>query len=974
MESDPVYNNDGEVSSGNDVPCTTLPSATSQASEKEPIDQCSYFKIFTDSGFFCHEKISKYTKIMDAYRECGVGKDLDHPRFVLAGSRSSGKSSLLENLTGIDVSTSACLGTRFPIEINLVHDSETRTRCTIVLGETELDKARCDLFEQEYQRNNPMTREEFRDMLQEASRILGVLDSQFAHDKLDLGCIEPSVKVSGHCLRIEMRGPMFPTLTFVDTPGLPQESPDVDSKSAGQVEELVTSLIKDPRTIIIAVMDATGKIENQNIFDLAEAVDPNGTRTIGVMTKCDLVDVKNAEKFQTVLSRGGSGGRQFQHGWYLVKTRSCDEVAMSEEEPIAKIGEISKMTLPGSRTWNMGGTSGLDSDHIGIAKLREGLVDVLCARLRANLSGLHREASELLPQKRRVLGHLGPDRSTLKEQREYLKNIVRGYQRPKTLCLDYSLRSNSVSPISLLQNLASLKKDGLRMRLQKEGSIRVFQTPTTEIDDASHNAAGETNYETSDNIYTWINCRYQAMKWSAIPGLVPPALVDQLFEAQTANWSVITSDFATQVQKLVVHAIGQCLDETCQSAQVADALKELIASEVTKKFENFRTFCDGLMENERDGLHELAGDEIFVKEVQNARTIRLVGAVARLETQSAINVPSDPEVPEVPKEDISTEPPTEEPSTSETKASLPSEPTTTEPPKSFRLPNPPFGSGISTPASFPSLSKGSEGKSIFASDATLQITSPFTLNLLKSPSTPVTKPQPKPVVETPTPVPWRGIIIPVKDIPAPKFGETSKLISPFSRPSPWRKVEQRDSTAVRKEEAPSTPSIVPPDKEAYTTPSTPSIVPEENQSPPTPLNLSAQSAVSPKTPAPSPSPTPSSLATLAKENLTNLKETLSDDRQIVYQIHDILKAYYNISLQSYADAVCKTGLSRKFVREVMDVFCEEWVDGLSDELVREVGMESMKEKRVRRELKEEVEKLEDVIGEVEKILEEGAQL
>lgn len=61
------------------------------------------------------------------------------------------------------------------------------------------------------------------------------------------------------------------------------------------VESMVQNYMKNPRRIMLAVVPANVDIATQEILEKAEDVDPEGTRTLGVLTKPDLVD-KGAEK------------------------------------------------------------------------------------------------------------------------------------------------------------------------------------------------------------------------------------------------------------------------------------------------------------------------------------------------------------------------------------------------------------------------------------------------------------------------------------------------------------------------------------------------------------------------------------------------------------------------------------------------------------------------------------------------------
>jgi hypothetical protein len=117
-------------------------------------------------------------------------------------------------------------------------------------------------------------------------------------------------------------------------------------------------------------------------------------------------------------------------------------------------------------------------------------------------------------------------------------------------------------------------------------------------------------------------------------------------------------------------------------------------------------------------------------------------------------------------------------------------------------------------------------------------------------------------------------------------------------------------------------------------------------------------------------PTFGSLLAFVTANKDRLKDVLTDDRQIVYEIHDILKAYYSTSVQHYTDSVCKDGLKDSFVKEVMDLFSNKFVDSLSDEEVSRIAAESVPDRKARRELKEDIQNLERAISESEAILRE----
>jgi dynamin GTPase len=57
-----------------------------------------------------------------------------------------------------------------------------------------------------------------------------------------------------------------------------------------QIREMVLEFIKPDNTIILAVSPANQDIANSDAIQIARLVDPEGNRTIGVITKLDLMD------------------------------------------------------------------------------------------------------------------------------------------------------------------------------------------------------------------------------------------------------------------------------------------------------------------------------------------------------------------------------------------------------------------------------------------------------------------------------------------------------------------------------------------------------------------------------------------------------------------------------------------------------------------------------------------------------------
>ena len=80
-------------------------------------------------------------------------------------------------------------------------------------------------------------------------------------------------------------------LTLIDLPGrIAITNEGQKSDSVQQIDEMIRSFITEENTIILAVIPANNDLANAEILKFVKQVDPHGHRTIGVLTKLDLMD------------------------------------------------------------------------------------------------------------------------------------------------------------------------------------------------------------------------------------------------------------------------------------------------------------------------------------------------------------------------------------------------------------------------------------------------------------------------------------------------------------------------------------------------------------------------------------------------------------------------------------------------------------------------------------------------------------
>lgn len=190
------------------------------------------------------------------------------PQLVVVGSQSAGKSSVLETIVGKDfLPRGQGIVTRRPLVLQLIHTAEPKeslpsTSYTEWGQFLHIDKKFTDFHE---------IRKEIE---QETFRVAG-----------------QNKGVSKLPISLRIYSPNVLDLTLVDLPGLTKiPVGDQPSDIERQIRNVVLDYISKPNSVILAVSPANVDLANSESLKLARSVDPQGRRTIGVLTKLDLMD------------------------------------------------------------------------------------------------------------------------------------------------------------------------------------------------------------------------------------------------------------------------------------------------------------------------------------------------------------------------------------------------------------------------------------------------------------------------------------------------------------------------------------------------------------------------------------------------------------------------------------------------------------------------------------------------------------
>ncbi len=150
------------------------------------------------------------------------------------------------------------------------------------------------------------------------------------------------------------------------------------------------------------------------VLKRAREVDPQGLRTLGVITKPDqLASGSDAEK--SFLSLARNEQVEFHLGWHVV--RNLDSSTHGQNRDTV---ETQFLTESNFRS--------LHAKNLGIAHLRQRLSEVLFDQIRAELPRLIKDIETGILSCRRDLEDLGPARVTLDDQKNFLVKLSGNFQ------------------------------------------------------------------------------------------------------------------------------------------------------------------------------------------------------------------------------------------------------------------------------------------------------------------------------------------------------------------------------------------------------------------------------------------------------------------------------------------------------------------------------------------------------------------
>ncbi|KAF9455948.1 P-loop containing nucleoside triphosphate hydrolase protein [Collybia nuda] len=289
-------------------------------------------------------------------RSLGAQADIDLPCIVVIGNQSAGKSSLLESISGITVPRDANLSTRAPFHYRMTSTSQPFSVQVHLRYEYDLQgQRRRELVDVPF--GPPLLERsavELRLRQAQTAILQNMTDSAEIDAFLETSALELPSKIKGNgVLRfsknivcVDVCGPNLANLSFFDLPGFIQVGP-----YKTLIEDLVRSYISG-NCIILMVLAMNGDFESHGAVEFVREVDPDGERTIGVLTKPDLADAGDHSTRDLWYSVLTGHIEPLKYGYYCTRQPTERERESQVTTEQARIQEMDffRNTLPYSST------------------------------------------------------------------------------------------------------------------------------------------------------------------------------------------------------------------------------------------------------------------------------------------------------------------------------------------------------------------------------------------------------------------------------------------------------------------------------------------------------------------------------------------------------------------------------------------------------------------------------------------------
>ncbi|GJQ10543.1 hypothetical protein GpartN1_g2828.t1 [Galdieria partita] len=339
--------------------------------------------------------IPAVNKLQDVFGQLGLDSPVDLPQIMVVGSQSSGKSSVLEAFVGRDfLPRGSGIVTRRPTIVQMIQtkpdklkgEQEEVDKTVEKKGKQQEDDTEKDTkYGDEWVEFLHIPNKRFFDFEQVRQEIEAETDRTTGKNK----------GISPKPINLKVYSPNVVDLTVVDLPGLTKvpvgDQPDDIEKL---IRAMIMSYIERPNAIILAVHPANADLATSDALQMAKSVDPEGDRTIGVITKLDLMD-KGTDALEWLQGKV----YKLKRGYVGVVNRSQADI--NSHKSIQEAREAEKRFFKEHPVYKS------FADQMGSEYLANKLSGMLMEHIRKCLPDLRTKINSQLKEKQKELFKLG---------------------------------------------------------------------------------------------------------------------------------------------------------------------------------------------------------------------------------------------------------------------------------------------------------------------------------------------------------------------------------------------------------------------------------------------------------------------------------------------------------------------------------------------------------------------------------------
>ena len=550
---------------------------------------------------------------IDNLRLQGLSEFIFLPQIVVCGDQSSGKSSVLEAISGVPFPRSDTLCTRFATEVILREATTPEAVVSIVPSQNASDADRERLLAY---KETLRQLEDFPNLIERAKSKMGITATGNAFSR--------------NILRVEISGPGKPKLTVVDLPGLiHSESRHQSPADVELISDLVRSYMDNPRSVILAVVSAKNDYANQIVLKRAKEVDREGFRTLGLITKPDTLP-RGSDSEADFVNLASNDNIQFRLGWHIVKNRDYESRHSSAEER-----DQSEVQFFSEGVWKE-----LPRNMVGISSLNGRLSKILLDQIKRYLPKLMEDIQSNIEECRAKLAKLGDGRGTAEEQRQFMLKLSQSFQALCRAAIDGNYDDRFFGDPSsdeeygkrlraVVQNL-NLDFSGL---MRKKGHHRAIDSEITE--ECATRTHGLSPKSLSDlqpvamsraDAIEWVRKLLVRSRGRELPGSFNPLLVSELFRDQSRPWERIAREHVRNIWKASKAFLEKLFDVLTDEDTFETLFTHWIDHNLTARFKRANERLDGLLiDRER---HAITYNHYYTEVLQSLREERQVEALA----------------------------------------------------------------------------------------------------------------------------------------------------------------------------------------------------------------------------------------------------------------------------------------------------------------------------------------------------------